>query len=53
VSEQLVHLKHVHPALLEHGLHFIVANDLPLVTRVLEFVGFDVFPKFFNHLRPR
>lgn len=44
VAEEFVHLKHVYPANLEHGLHFVVANDLPLITRVLEFVGLDMFP---------
>lgn len=39
--------------LLEHGRQFVVANDLPLVTRVLQFVLFDVVPNPFDNLWSR
>ena len=44
VAYELVHLEHVHPGLLEHRLHLLVAPYLPLVVRVLQLVALDVLP---------
>ena len=44
VSEELVHLEHVHLGLLEDGLHLVVAAYLPLVAGVLQLVGLDMLP---------
>ncbi len=53
IAEQLVHLEHVHSAPLEYRLHLIITANLSLVGRVLQLVGFDVFPKFLDDVRPR
>jgi hypothetical protein len=34
-GKQLVHGKHVHLVLLEHGVHFLVTPDLTLVVGIL------------------
>jgi hypothetical protein len=51
-ADILVHLEHVHLGLLEDCMHLVVAYDLSFVLWVLEIVGFDVFPKLLDHLRP-
>lgn len=47
----LVHLEHVYLGLLENGMHLVVAQDLPLVFRVLQLVSLDVFPELLDDLR--
>ena len=46
----LVHPEHVNLSLLENCLQLFIADELALVLRILEFVGFDVFPKLLDHL---
>lgn len=53
VAHKLVHLEHVHLSLLEHSLHLIVTQYLPLVVRVLEVIALDVLPQLLHHLRSR
>jgi len=52
VADDLVHLEHVHPGLLEDGLHLVVAADLPLVFGILKIVALDMFPELLHHLWP-
>ena len=39
--------------LLEDSTHGLIAENVPFVRGVLELVFMDVFPEFFNRLRPR
>jgi hypothetical protein len=50
-SNILVHPEHVDPGLLEHGLHFLIAEDLALVLGILKIVGLDVLPQLLDDLR--
>src|ERR687898_267790 len=49
-SEMLVHLEHRDLLPAEDGLQFLVSQDLALVLRVLEIVGFDVLPHLADHV---
>jgi hypothetical protein len=51
VSQELVHLEHVDPGLLEDRLHLVVAHDLALVGRVLQLVQLNVRPQLLDDLR--
>jgi len=49
--EDLVHSEHVYAVLLEDCAHSIVAPNLALVARVLEFARLDIFPYLLYRLR--
>jgi len=51
--EDLVHGEHVYAVLLEDCAHSIVAPNLALVARVLEFARLDIFPYLLYRLRSR
>lgn len=52
-AHQLVHLEHVYFLVLKYGSHLLVAEDLALIIRVLEVLGFDVLPQLLHDLRSR
>lgn len=43
--QDLGHGEHMHPVLLEHGTHCLIASNLTSVIRILEIVRADVLPK--------
>jgi hypothetical protein len=51
VANFLIHLEHVNSGLLKHSLHLGIAANLPLIRRILEVVGLDMFPKSLDDLR--
>jgi hypothetical protein len=50
LAKYLVHSEHVNLVLLEDRKHLIVAENLPLIVRVLEVKGLDMVPNLFNGL---
>lgn len=50
-SQQLVHLEHVSTICFEYQFQLIIANYLPLVTRILEIVFPYVSPQLLHNLR--
>lgn len=49
-SKQLVHLKHVSTVCLKNQSELLIANNFPLVTRILEIVFPYVSPQLLHNL---
>ena len=49
--QYLVHGEHMNAIRLENGTHGLVAEDLTLVTRVLQVSGLDILPYLLHGLR--
>ena len=48
LAHELGHGEHVHLVLPKHFSHRAVAQDISLVSRILEIVAFDVLPQPFS-----
>lgn len=53
LSEHLVHSKHVHFIHAEDSPKRVVTDNLPLVTRILEVLPFDMYPEVLDNLWAR
>lgn len=51
ITNLLVHAKHVYPGLLEDCLHFLIAENLALIARILQVIALDMLPELLDHLR--
>ena len=52
LPEDFIHLEHINLIRVEDRSEKIIAENFPLVTRVLEVVLLDILPQLLHHLRP-